>query len=155
MIRSARRGLVALTVLLASTFAGRLQASAPAGRYTIGAGTVYDTKTKLTWQQSFSSSTMAWADAKTYCANIGSTLGGTGWRLPTVKELATLIDNTLATGPLIDTTAFPNTPSTWFWSSTQQVGSTTIAWLVAFANGSVNVSYKTSAIQVRCVRNGP
>jgi hypothetical protein len=141
-------------VLCTSMFAGPLQASAPAGRYTISAGTVYDTKTRLTWQQGFSASTMAWADAKTYCAGIGSTLAGTGWRLPTVKELGTLVDNSLVNGPLIDLTAFPNTPSTWFWSSTEQAGTTNIAWLVAFANGSSNISYKTSNIEVRCVRGG-
>src|ERR1700690_1382575 len=69
-------------------------ATAPAGRYTYPAtGTVYDTKTKLTWQQTAQSAPRPYAGAaaKTYCAGVGATLGGTGWRLPTVKELQTIV----------------------------------------------------------------
>ena len=58
--------------------------NAPDNRYTVASGTVYDTKTKLTWQQVVPWTTYSWADAKTYCA--GLSLAGTGWRLPTVKD---------------------------------------------------------------------
>ena len=60
-------------------------------RYTTAGGTVYDTKTKLTWQQAISSSTYTWADAQTYCAGVSMSLGGTGWRLPTLVELKTIV----------------------------------------------------------------
>lgn len=154
MTRTTRRILFTALVAAAALSAHPLQASAPAGHYTFSTGIVYDTKTKLTWQQGFSPSTLNWADAKTYCAGIGTTLGGTGWRLPTVKELLTLVDNTLATGPLIDLTAFPNTPSTWFWTSTPTAVASTNAWLVAFANGSANAGPQANTIEVRCVRGG-
>src|SRR6202142_4217978 len=69
--------------------------TAPAGRYTYpAAGTVYDTKTKLTWQRTAPSKEYTWADAKTYCAGVGAALSGTGWRLPTMKELLTIVDET-------------------------------------------------------------
>jgi hypothetical protein len=94
-----------------------VRANAPAGRYTISNGSVFDTKTKLTWQQVVPAETLKTAaDAQTYCAGLGATLGGTGWRLPTLKELYTLIDYSQATAPHIDPTAFPNTPTDWFWS---------------------------------------
>jgi hypothetical protein len=64
---------------------GKADANAPAGRYTIAEGTVYDTKTMLTWQQTIPTRQYYWADAKTYCgsATVSSALGGSGWRLPT------------------------------------------------------------------------
>jgi hypothetical protein len=146
----AKRTLIATLVAAALMSAGPLRASAPAGHFVVGSGTVFDTKTKLTWQQASSASTLTWTNANSYCKGLGGT-----WRLPTIKELLTLVDNTLATGPLIDTSAFPSTPSTWFWSSTPVAGfTTTQAWLVNFANGSGNVSYQTSAIQARCVHTG-
>jgi formylglycine-generating enzyme required for sulfatase activity len=64
----------------------RSEANASAGHYTMTGGTVFDTKTKLTWQQTVPAARYAWADAKAYCQTVG--LAGTGWRLPTRKELA-------------------------------------------------------------------
>jgi hypothetical protein len=128
-------------------------ADAPAGRYTTAGGTVYDTKTKLTWQQLVPTTTYAWADAKTYCASpaVSTALGGSGWRLPTYKELLTIVDYSQS-GPAIDPIAFPGTPSDWFWSSTPYASSSGSAWRVDFSDGSarhygVGISYR-----VRCVR---
>ena len=71
-------------------------ADAPAGRYTYTSTsvTVYDTKTKLTWQRAATAAQYAMADAKTYCGSpaTATALGGSGWRLPTLKELQSLID---------------------------------------------------------------
>ncbi|PMH41384.1 hypothetical protein BCU68_15600 [Vibrio sp. 10N.286.49.B3] len=39
------------------------------------------------------------------------------WRLPTIEELATLVKNDCV-APAIDIKAFPNTLSSWYWSST-------------------------------------
>lgn len=141
----------ALTLLLDAD----VRANAPAGRYTVsGAGaaaTVLDTKTKLTWQQTPASTPLAWADAKTYCAGVGSTLNGTGWRLPTVKELLTLVDYS-GTMPAIDATAFPDTPNTFFWSSTPLASSAVDAWDVVFGDGSTFTSDIATTNEVRCVR---
>jgi Protein of unknown function (DUF1566) len=133
-------------------------ASAPAGRWVVtnggtGNGTVYDTKTKLTWQQTVPSTAYTWANAKTYCAGVGASLGGTGWRLPTIKELQTIVDYS-QTSPSIDTTAFPSTPADWFWSSSPLAGSSSNAWVVLFFDGSSvdNVDVSNVNNVVRCVR---
>ena len=126
-------------------------ASAPAGRYTVASGTVYDTKTKLTWQQAVPSTTYSWADASTYCAGVGATLGGSGWRLPTFRELITIVDFSQSTMPTVDTTAFPATPAVNFWSLTPAPGSSTTAMHVSFGNGSVNTSALSEVNAVRCV----
>jgi Protein of unknown function (DUF1566) len=140
----------ALTLLLGA----EARANAPVGRYTVsGAGAsaiVLDTKTKLTWQQTPASTPMAWADAQTYCAGVGSTLDGTGWRLPTVKELLTLVDYARV-APAIDPTAFPDTPNTFFWSATL-ASSVTQAWDVVFGDGSTSINNTATTNDVRCVR---
>lgn len=129
-------------------------ANAPAGRYTNSGGTVYDTRTKLTWQQAVPATTYAWADAKSYCgsAALAASLGGTGWRLPTVRELSTLFDASQTSGPSIDQGAFPSTPAAFFWTSTPVAGSSTEAWTVYFANSGPNPATSTTLYNVRCVR---
>ena len=135
---------VAVVVALSTS----AHANAPDGRYTTSGGTVYDTKTKLTWQQTVPSGTYTWAGAKTYCA--GLNLGGTGWRLPTAKELQTIVDDS-RTSPAIDTTAFPATPSDYFWSSSTSAGSS-IGWFVVFDYGYTGNLSRFIALDVRCVR---
>jgi hypothetical protein len=127
-------------------------ADAPAGQYVVtaggtGSGTVYDTKTRLTWQQTVSSTTYTWADAKTYCG-----LRGTSWRLPTAKELLTIVDFSQAIGPMMDPNAFPGTPSRWFWSASQVAGAPSIAWSVDFDRGSTHPRALANSLNVRCVR---
>jgi hypothetical protein len=141
-------GVAALAGALTIVIAGR--ASAPAGHYVITNGTVYDTKTKLTWQQVVSPSTYTQPDAVTYCAKLG--LNGAKWRLPTVKELATIIDYSVPTpGPTIDSTAFPNTPAEYFWSSTPYFGILNNAWSALFLYGLTYGNDETNTSYARCV----
>ncbi len=132
-------------------------ANAPAGHYVVttgngtGNGTVYDTKSKLTWQQTAPATTYTWDDAKSYCAGVGASLAGTGWRVPTVEELRTIVDPTQG-NPSIDSTIFPSTPADRFWSSSPVARSPSNAWAVFFDSGqaySFDVSLKSC---VRCVR---
>jgi formylglycine-generating enzyme required for sulfatase activity len=126
-----------------------------AARYTTGAGTVYDTRTRLTWQEPVTSTTLAWADAKTHCAGLGASLGGTGWRLPTVNELQTLLDPSRET-PAIDTTFFPSTPTTFsafFWTASRVAGTrVTDAWAVNFGVGNADLDVMSASYPARCVR---
>ncbi len=104
-----------------------------------------DTLTKLVWQQQASTATMTWAVAKTYCPS--------GFRLPTVKELVSIVDLTVASpGPTIDQTAFPGTPAEGFWTSSPSVGSSGDAWYVNFGNGRQIFTVVGSYPRVRCVR---
>jgi hypothetical protein len=140
-------GVVAVVVLTTSA-----DASAPTGRYVTAGGTVYDTKTKLTWQQTVSSKTYTWVDAKTYCVDVGASLGGTGWRLPTIKELQTIVDESRCY-PSMDPTAFSATPGGWFfWSSSPVAALQSSAWFVNFSDGSAYHFAVSNASNVRCVR---
>jgi hypothetical protein len=131
-------------------------AAAPADRYTVSvdALTVLDNGTGRTWQRGVSASTCSWADAKTYCQGLNSSsFGGlsSGWRLPTVKELQSLLD-IRAYNPAIDTTAFPGTASDYFWSSSPYATPTGYAWVVDFDGGSTTYSDASYTGRVRCVR---
>ena len=78
-----------------------------------GNGTIKDTVTGLLWQKStapgISEGSSTWQQAVDYCDNL--TLGGyDDWRLPTIRELSTLIDSGVpVTGPTINVTYFPDT----------------------------------------------
>jgi hypothetical protein len=150
--------LCALLVAVA-TLAGLVRpalADAPAGRYTYTSTsvTVYDTKTKLTWQRAVAPTQYAQADAKTYCGSTATAtaLGGTGWRVPTEKELQSLIDFSKLTGPFIDLNAFPGTPADRIWSATAAAGTVGAGWYVSFLNGTSSTSGTTMTFYVLCVR---
>lgn len=91
------------------------------------------------------------------------------WRLPTLKELKTLVHcstgKTLSlkakrldacagdyTSPTIVSAAFPETPA-WFWSSSPYANSHSYAWYVFFGYGYDDWSYKYNDYHVRLVRN--
>ena len=127
-------------------------AALPPSRYEVpGDGTVKDVETGLVWEQAVAGGTYTWSQALSYCPSLS--LAGTGWRLPSVNELLTLVDYTVASpGPTIDTTAFPSTPQGWFWSSSPVAGSSSSACFVSFYDGSTSSYDVGNANQVRCVR---
>lgn len=136
------------------TNAGGMIAMAASGTFTWDANVVTDSATMLTWQRALDVSHYTWDDAKTYCASL--TLAGGGWRLPTKDELLSIVDASFGVrreDPLIDPTAFPNTPSAAFWSSSSSpyVG-TGFAWAVHFNDGSSTSEPPSSTYRVRCVR---
>ena len=57
-----------------------------------GDGTVTDNRTGLIWQQG-EPGAMTWNSALTYCEGL-SLAGSTDWRLPNIKELESLVDET-------------------------------------------------------------
>ena len=99
-----------------------------------------------------------WNSAIPYCASL-SFAGYTDWRLPNVKELQSIIDYETSIGtPSIDTTAFPHTKQTLYWTSTTYSASLGInwAWCASFANGGVVSLLKSTANDacLRAVRGG-
>ena len=101
-------------------------------------GTITDIDSGLMWTQSPSASlnwngALLWADSLT-------TAGHTDWRVPTVKELQSLIDITLASATTpanaktaLNRTLFPGALPTAYWSATAVKAPTpTSAWLVEF-----------------------
>jgi hypothetical protein len=117
-------------------------------RYTVTDVTVFDTRTQLTWQRTFPSDRYSWDDATSYCASLA--LPGAGWRLPSINELQTLVDDSV--NPSIDKQTFPETPSEYFWSSSRVIDDATRAWTTFFTNGSTYSFAKAATKNVRCVR---
>jgi Protein of unknown function (DUF1566) len=124
------------------------RADAPTGRYQFDADTVYDTKTKLTWQRAYSPNTMTQTNAIAYC--LGLDLNGLGWRLPTVKEISSLVDMDLYE-PAIDP-VFTDTPGTFFWSSSPVAGPADQGFSLDFGGGFVGIDPIISQCHARCVR---
>jgi hypothetical protein len=97
---------------------------------------------------------MVWNSAGGYCQQL--TLGGNGWRLPSAKELLTLVDPSRY-DPAIDLNAFPDTKSVAYWSASIQpdpvkAAPSTVALAVDFKLGSAGVYAFSPARPARCVR---
>jgi len=129
-----------------------VRAGAPPNRYTYPiAGVVHDTMTGLTWQQGIDPNHETFAGANAYCAGLG--LAGGGWRLPSIKELQTLVDDVgIANGQWVDPVAFPNSPQNIYWSSTLRSTNAMQAWTTDGFSGSVTPSGLAATAVVRCVR---
>jgi hypothetical protein len=143
----------------------------PPNQYTAAGGEVTDNYTGLIWQQSDSATpsgtaVMPWSGAASYCAGLG--LNGHTWRVPSINELATLVDEAHV-GPAINKTMFPGTKygsysNNWYWASTTY-GTSSYGWAINFddgftgynsgtatgKNGGPEWNYFTGA-WVRCVR---
>ncbi|RJQ23227.1 MAG: DUF1566 domain-containing protein [Nitrospiraceae bacterium] len=103
------------------------------------------------WQQG-EPGNKTWGSALSYCE--GLSLGNkTDWRLPNIKELESITDDTRFY-PAIDTSFFPGAYASTYWSSTTFVGDERTAWSVFFINGIVYHYYKGNNYYVRCVRGG-
>lgn len=156
---SIRTMLLALAVAALLLPAATAQAQARYAYSTAG-DEVTDTQTGLIWRrcsegQAWSGSTCTGTVA-TYTheqalARATAQAGTAGWRLPNVKELASITDKTRAF-PAIDTTAFPSTPSSWYWTSTPFVGDARYVWGVGFINGYVDGNGRNGYYHVRLVR---
>jgi len=86
-------------------------------------------------------------------ASNSSFAGQSDWRLPSSKELQTLPEYG-CNNPSINLNVFPNTPSSFFWSSTTNAGFASFAWGVFFSSGFLSDVTKTLADHVRLVRGG-
>lgn len=131
----------------------------PTSRFVVSGGFVTDTLTNLGWQQQSSpgdTPLVDWAAAGWYCSDAGS-----GLRSPTLKELESLVDLTVASPPTINQTVFPNTRvDSYYWTSSPSASSyggvdagySGDAWYVNFDSGSSNFDWVEVDITVRCVR---
>ena len=119
-----------------------------------GGAAVLDRETGLVWQRSPSTSPLSWAGARNSC-NAIAVGHRKGWRLPTVQELASLIDTTQSNPTLPSGHPFPTVLPSSYWSATTLAGSdSATVWVVTFDTGTVAVSAKSSTTVFWCVRGG-
>ena len=112
---------------------------------------VLDRETGLVWQRETNNS-LSLDDAIVFCYN--AEIGGRkGWRLPTVEELATLIDPTRTEPSLPDNHLFTNTQTSRYWSSTINAYNA-LPWSVDFGYGFVQTAGKGDCYYIRAVRSG-
>ncbi|MEI9942440.1 MAG: DUF1566 domain-containing protein [Pseudomonadota bacterium] len=136
-----------LTALFA--FPGR--ADAPAGHFTIANGLVTDNKTGLIWQRNDDGTGRSYAAAVSYCD--GLSLGGyTDWRLATIKELLTLVDESKASDA-IDLNVFPG-GNLLTWSGSPVPSNVNYSFAIDFSSygSSLNYTVTSTYLHARCVR---
>jgi hypothetical protein len=89
--------------------------------------------------------------------NAATLCGNNDWRLPSVKELESLVNFSVpATGaaPTIEATYFPNTAINWYWTATNNSAVPANVWVVYFYGGNSNAYLKSDFNYVRLVRGG-
>ncbi len=100
-------------------------------------------------------------DASIYCntqaytdrVNEATYCGHADWRMPTVKELKSLL-NLNTHSPAIDTQYFPNTVSNGYWTASASANSSNHAWQLGFKYGYANYySRRDDVRHVRLVRS--
>ena len=93
--------------------------------------TVTDRSTNLQWQKIDDGKTRDWKDALAYCQNL-ELAGKNDWRLPSVKELQTIV-NYQNHDPALDLKYLKLTDKkAWFWSSTTHGDNISMASYVCF-----------------------
>jgi Protein of unknown function (DUF1566) len=135
-----------------------------------GDGTVSDTVSMLMWMKCPSgqewrnercigkADAYGWADAKAHAAQVSrsATAFFDDWRLPSLRELATITDRGCR-NPRTNVDVFPDTPAAPFWSSTarpgEQAGERVLA--LSFGAEGVLLARKDERLHLRLVRTGP
>jgi hypothetical protein len=140
-------------------------ADAPSDQYTTFTKTrqdIFDRKTQLRWARYQVLQATSAVDGEAKCAAAGFSDGGAGWRLPTVKELLTLVDEephqeALSDGAVvqiaIDRNAFPGTrvDLPYLTASPTGPGGANV-WVVDFRTGEARSVPSGGPFLVRCVR---
>ncbi|MDP9151359.1 MAG: DUF1566 domain-containing protein [Myxococcota bacterium] len=147
-------------------FASRAQADAPLAQYALfdlSNLTIRDAGTRLTWQRSPLAQPITFAAAADACAHLNLERLSDGWRVPSYKELLTLVDESphleYEAGGLvqkaIDANAFPRTATdVYYWTSSYYVNDRTYAYSVNFRDGLAFKSQVASdLLYVRCVHD--
>ncbi len=80
---------------------------------------------------------------------------GTGWRLPNKNELESIVERSCF-DPAINAALFPNTPSTYFWTSSPYARNPSEVWVVNSVDGeaiTLDKSPSSGGRRVRLVRD--
>jgi len=102
---------------------------------------VLDRETGLVWERSPSTEGFDWQFAIHHCTLL-SKGNRMGWRLPTVQELASLIDTSVSEGRKLPTGHPFVAEANAYWSATSSNLLTTSAWTVSFVTPSLGFVLK-------------
>ncbi|CAK0761691.1 DUF1566 domain-containing protein [Gammaproteobacteria bacterium] len=94
-------------------------------------------------------------DTEKYTADVNAAglCGYHDWRMPTKKELVSIV-NYGNSNPSISIGYFPNTPASYFWSASASAYDSGNAWFVSFDVGGASTFNKGNSFQVRLARAG-
>jgi hypothetical protein len=120
---------------------------------------VLDHETQLVWQQSPDVTFRSFAISSGFCntLNVDDRLG---WRMPTLQELASLVDPSVHPGPTLPSGhPFSNVlADSAYWSSTAGASNPELQYIVSFQLGEVSVTSNVPSgpggLPVWCVRGG-
>ena len=124
-------------------------------------GTAYHKTTGLTWKRC--SEGQSWDSVNKTCTGGGPaytwsaalSLASGEWRLPNVKELASIVEESSGSYPVVNARVFPNTiVSPFYWSASPYAPNAGYAWYVTFYNGTAYVDNVGNLNAVRLVRGG-
>lgn len=129
-----------------------------------GGAAVFDRETGRVWERSPGNTDgdrdvddndkVTWFTALSHCYQL-EVGGRKGWRLPTIEELASLVDASQANPALPAGQPFSDVQSSLYWSATTNAVDTSFAWGVDFLGGRVDVvSGKIGSLFAWCVRGG-
>ena len=116
---------------------------------------VLDKETGLVWEKSPQTTAVSSSSVRLTCAN--KAVGGRkGWRLPSLTELASLVDPSVASpGPTLPPGhPFVAVQSANYWSASANAENPALMWGVGFGNGAVLGLSKAFDQRAWCVRGG-
>lgn len=117
-----------------------------------GDGTTTDIVTALTWQQIPSSDSITWEQALSLADTL-TFAGFTDWRMPNIKELQSISDESLIS-PSVSQTYFSGVNVNHYWSSTSLPNQVTKAWYLDTHFGITTYEFKTNKLYLLSVRGG-
>lgn len=112
-----------------------------------GDATVTDLSTGLVWEKTGSSENMTWEAALAWCLG-RNTAGRSDWRLPDIRELESLLDDSRYSPSIAPVFT---ASSTYYWSSTPKSWA---VWAVDFWSGYTDVHNQYDTLRSRCVSGG-
>jgi len=115
-----------------------------------GNGTITDNVTNFVWQKLCYTDSLTWENALIYADTL-SLNSQLDWRLPNIKELQSLNNETII-NPSINTTYFSNIGINKYWSSSTLPNQTNKAWYLYSQFGITTYDVKTTRHKVICVR---
>ncbi len=118
-----------------------------------GNGTITDNVTQLIWQKIPNTNALTWENAIIYAESL-SLASANDWRLPNIKELQSLNDETRI-NPSVNTTFFSSIGIKNYWSSTTLPNQVLESWYWNTQFGITTYAAKTTTNYVICVKGSP